>query len=746
MKLHAVLSLLILLCSITITEAQERFPDPGYVFDDSEVPRIDIFLNSDSLEQLLLPENRDSRHEYPATFYFKKGDQVDTIQNVGFRLRGNTSRSAQKKSFKISFNAFESGKKYHGLEKMNLNGEHNDPTITRSKMCWDMYRQAAIPASRSNHIELYVNSIYRGVYINVEHIDEEFCQLRYGGEGNLYKCLWPADMKYRGGDPLQYAEPESWGRQAYELKTNLDEYDYSDLADLIYTLNITGPNDFVCELESRFEVDDYLRTIAMDILVSNWDGPIVNKNNFYLYSNPRTGKFHYIPYDLDNTFGIDWFGVDWANTTIYDWSSYSGEDRPLYDKIMSVPEYRDRLSFYFNQFIQDFFNVEVQESRIEELRDAIGPLRSNDSFSSSDYGWNLNDFNTSFDTGIGSHVDYGLKDYISSRTSSVESELELNNIVPYAVKINAKRSTAAITINYAFEDDEDFELSLIYSIDGGTEQTVALSHSGDYDIAYDADAEILQYRFEVNDGTHQRSYPYCGEYEVSLFREAIPTLVINEIMASNESAYVDEAGEYNDWIELYNYGTESVALGKLYLSDKSDNPTKWQFPEYSLGPNEYIIIWADEDGEQGDFHANFKLSASGEFIGLFDSDDNANQVIDSLSFGAQTTDISLARMPNGTGPFELDDNHSAGENNDINSSIEDSLIDDVRIHPNPTNGLILIESNIVWQRLTVLSIEGKVILERNYTPVLDLSDLTEGMYLLQFSNLERSIFKELVKL
>ena len=51
----------------------------------------------------------------------------DTVLNVGFRLRGNTSRTAGKKSFKVSINSFVAGRKWNQLEKLNLNGEHNDP-------------------------------------------------------------------------------------------------------------------------------------------------------------------------------------------------------------------------------------------------------------------------------------------------------------------------------------------------------------------------------------------------------------------------------------------------------------------------------------------------------------------------------------------------------------------------------------------------------------------------------------------
>ena len=202
---------------------------------------------------------------------------------------------------------------------MNLNGEHNDPTIVRSKLGWDLAEQMGIIATRANHVELYINGEYRGLYLNVEHIDEEFVELRFGNnDGNLYKCIYPADLDYKGANPALYKEV-FWGRRAYQLRTNTDEDDYSDLAHFIDVLNNTDSDDFACELEQIFNVQDYLKAMAFDILTANWDGPLYNKNNFYLYHNTATGQFEYIPYDIDNTFGIDWFQKDWAERDINDW-------------------------------------------------------------------------------------------------------------------------------------------------------------------------------------------------------------------------------------------------------------------------------------------------------------------------------------------------------------------------------------------------------------------------------------------
>ena len=159
--------------------SQQPLPDPGIVFDNANVPRIDITIHPDSLFEILKPGNEESDHEFPAIFTFNNGSATYTVENVGFRLRGNTSRYSAKKSFKVSFNSYDKSQKFFGLEKMNLNGEHNDPSIARSKICWDMFREYSIIVSRSNYVRLYINQEYRGVYINMEHVDEEYVYMKF---------------------------------------------------------------------------------------------------------------------------------------------------------------------------------------------------------------------------------------------------------------------------------------------------------------------------------------------------------------------------------------------------------------------------------------------------------------------------------------------------------------------------------------------------------------------------------------
>ena len=103
------------------------------------------------------------------------------------------------------------------------------------------------------------------------------------------------------------------------------------------------------------------------------------------------------------------------------------------------------------------------------------------------------------------------------------------------------------------------------------------------------------------------------------------TLVINEFMASNNTSIRDPQGQYDDWIEIYNYGPDTVNAGGMYLTDNTSNPAKWQIPANNIADTiipagGYLLIWADNDTTDSGLHANFKLDAGGEQISLFDRD------------------------------------------------------------------------------------------------------------------------------
>jgi len=646
--------------------------DPSdLLYDDSEVAVIRIQVAPDDL--IWMYDNVQSDSLHAATVHFKNAFIDETIEQVGFRIRGNTSRVSAKKSFKLSFNTFIPGREFYGVDKMNLNGEHNDPSIIRSKLCWDIFQDVGMAASRAAHCVVYINDAYYGLYISIEHIDDEFLNKNFeNDEGNLWKCLWPADLNYRGsGKPEDY-HPYHDETRPYELKTNEDGYDYSKLAHFIDVINNTSISEFPEAIEQVLHVPDFLSYIAVNLLTGGWDDYWFLRNNYYLYHDPGMDKFRWIPYDYDNTFSIDWFGVDWAQVDPYTFRVHDNDGRPLVENILAVPQYRNLYTHMLEFYREHVTQLSQREERIDSLKSMITPWVEIDTFRTKDYGFSMTDFHQSYiATGFqNQHVKRGIKEFINVRSSTLPSQLHYQSAAPLIYSFESWPEKPA-------PEDSIYVMVSAFSHLGLKDVTIAF-HPGDltvvesYPMSHspipasnkieEADrwigvipplGELGTGRIQVvatDISDQQMVYPRGDAIPVSSLRPSGLPLVINEFMAKNESGPVDPAGEHDDWVEIYNSGDSELNLTGMYLSDKPDNLTKWQFPETgtTIGSGEFLLVWCDEDGDQDQegLHANFKLSANGEDIILTEGD--GISIVDHIIFGPQMADHSYGRYPDGS--------------------------------------------------------------------------------------------------
>ena len=210
-------------------------------------------------------------------------------------------------------------------------------------------------------------------------------------------------------------------------------------------------------------------------------------------------------------------------------------------------------------------------------------------------------------------------------------------------------------------------------------------------------------------------------------------VVINEFVADNDSlenGVADPAGEYDDWIELYNNTNNTINLSHAYLSDDFSDPKAWKFPDgTTIEANSYLIVWADKDTDQEGIHAKFKLSSGGEEI-IFTNEDGS--IIDSLTFGEQSTNVAYARVPNGTGDFVFQ-TPTFNKTNDIDAvfNIDNNMFN---IYPNPVSDQLNIELAETNGLVKVLDQNGKTVLEKNITTqsgALNISGLKSGLYIIQ---------------
>jgi hypothetical protein len=439
---------LALLCSAFLAKAQST------LFDENRVNNVYIIINANDLKTLYQDTQSDTY--FKVDFVYSNGPQSDTVKQVGFRLRGNTSRAAEKKSFRVSFNEFTSGAKYQGVKKLNLNGSHNDPTMIREKLFYHCWSKFGLPERRASFVRLYINNQYYGVYTQFEELDKDWCERAYGNNGgNLYKCRYPADLQYLGNEQNKYKSiMHSATERAYDLKTNELADDYSDLITLCSALNQTVDDKFEENISKVLNVNDYLKAVALEVMSGHWDDYTYNKNNYYLYKNNKTGKFEFISYDADNTFGVDWIGQDWGKKDVKNWLPKSPEKRPLTTKLLAVNNFNQLYLKYLDSIATYVLHPDTIFPYITKIHGSIRPYVAADPYYPKDWGYNLQKFNDGLTKSIDGHTPYGIRPFISTRIQYMKQQntatTELSDASFY-IKISPNPSQDFINISSDYQ-------------------------------------------------------------------------------------------------------------------------------------------------------------------------------------------------------------------------------------------------------------------------------------------------------
>jgi hypothetical protein len=140
-------------------------------------------------------------------------------------------------------------------------------------------------------------------------------------------------------------------------------------------------------------------------------------------------------------------------------------------------------------------------------------------------------------------------------------------------------------------------------------------------------------------------------------------ITINEFMSSNSATIADEDGDFEDWIEVYNFGTEPVNLSGFGISDDADEPFRWVFPEVTIQPEGFLLVWASGKNRTNTLqplHTNFSIKAEGEELLLSNP---TGQIICEIAPLNLPTDISYGQNPDAGGVWLYFDEPTPGESN-----------------------------------------------------------------------------------
>jgi len=236
------------------------------------------------------------------------------------------------------------------------------------------------------------------------------------------------------------------------------------------------------------------------------------------------------------------------------------------------------------------------------------------------------------------------------------------------------------------------------------------------------------------------------------FEEATPVLglIINEVAAAGTNA-VDEFNEVEDWIEIYNASGQPINLAGLFITDNLQSKLKHQFAtgtEVVINPGEYKLIWADNQTGQGSLHTNFRLSAAGEQVGLYQMVGSDLKVLDEIIFTTHTENITASRIPDLTGPMVLTATPTPRAQNifeTITGVYEEEQA--YTVYPNPVTDQLTIEIQKP-ARIKVTNMQGTIVLsaELQETGSVSFTHLPAGLYVVSIITEGKLLSKRIVKL
>ena len=439
------------------THGSSALPNYDEIFNDDKVQRLDIVINPaywdmmlDDLETLVgatgdpmpsgMPPGPPPGGLPPQPS--AQGPELETSANnpiyvpcsvyhngiewyyVGIRFKGNSSlRSAYQQGiskfpFRLEFDHFcddypqITGQTFYGFQQLSLGNNFRDMSFVREKVASDLFRKFGINAAHTSFCRLYIDygegPVYFGLYTMVEIVFDTMLKDQFGSDsGNCYK---PENQ----GASFSYG---SFNISDFEKKTNESIADWSDVESLYEILHdnsrTNNLNEWMANLESILDVDYFLKWLAANTVMQNWDTYGRMTHNYYLYNDPTDNLLKWIPWDNNEALQEDG-GV---NTALSLQLSEVDSQWPLIRYLIDVPEYQQKYKDYLQQFVNTVFEPSIMQSEYDKYYNLIEPYVVGAEGEIESYSF-LNsdaDFNNAF---------IQLKTHVQSRKTEVEAFVE----------------------------------------------------------------------------------------------------------------------------------------------------------------------------------------------------------------------------------------------------------------------------------------------------------------------------------
>lgn len=676
-----------------------------------------------------------------------------SFDSVGIKYKGNSSYNVNqtKNSLHIQLDFIKSNQNYQGFADIKLSNGWSDPSSLREVLSFKLLRNY-MAAPGSNFARVSINGSYFGFYSNTESINKEFCLKHFYSSGNtLVKCnplvvgTYLPNLDYLGPDSSLYYN-------RYELKS---DYAWKDLIHLCDSLK-NNPN----KIHKNLDIDRILWMLAFNNVTINLDSYSgAFAQNYYLYKD-NNDRFNPVLWDLNMNFG------GFPNTgvgaplslsqmqTMSPMLHLTNSSRPLIKQILGDSSYMKMYIAHMRTITAECFANNSYQTDVTNIRTLIDSSVQTDPNGLFPYS----QFQLSLTTNINSGPFQipGIYNLIPGRVSYLNATNEFLQVPPVidSIQVNPLAPflsdtvwitcylTNANKVQLGYRNYTPSIFNKISMVDDGNHHD-GTAGDGTFGIGIPAVSASIEYFVYAENYMAGIFSPERAEHEYYIIPINISPsnpgdVVLNEFVSINQTGITDLEGKHEDWIELVNKTNTPIGLVGLYLSDDPGNPTKWPFPSNEVIPaNGFAGVWADEDSASFEMHCNFKLSGSGEFLILSNS---AGFIYDSVSFGPQLPDVGMARCPDGTGAFSSTYQPTFLASNTCTNGLFDNSFQypHVKVHPNPTHGIINLESVEPLEEIELINLLSNKIafhkISNNHFTTIDLSSYERGFYILKLNH------------
>ena len=420
------------------TETHSKDIDPNFdeVFEDEAVKRIDIVI-TEARWQSMLDDMTDTYGAFGSGGGGPESSLIDTDEDpifvpaevfyndiewyrVGVRFKGNSSLQTSwqqgilKLAFKLDFDEFEDdypqidNQRFYGFKKLHLKNNFDDKSMLREKVAGDVFRNAGLAGSHTAFYTLYVDygdgPIYFGVYTMVEDVEDTLLDDYFSDDdGNLYKP---------DGDAASFANG-TYGEDEFVKKNNEDEADFSDVESLFSIINdatrTSDASTWRTNLETVFDTDTFLKYLAANTVIQNWDTYGKMTHNYYLYNNPNNSKLTWIPWDNNEALQTGKMGGSLA----LNFSDLNDSSWPLIGYMYDDEVYKEKYDSYVQEIVDDAFSISNIQSQYATYSALIEPYATSETD-----GYTFLNNSSDFQNAVNE-----LKAHVASRTMVVNNYL-----------------------------------------------------------------------------------------------------------------------------------------------------------------------------------------------------------------------------------------------------------------------------------------------------------------------------------